>query len=201
MVLSPEGKKSSLPVLRVFKFYCLTNAIGGSQSPRWEPSQTEEPSSWLRITSEPLDSDCRCQGLAFLTTVEVPWHLSLCLVGVSCLPSCLTGCLPAFRWAQMPCCSAINMRGRAAGCPAAQGTSWGLWELLNLTSDLGKALTCRKDTASSHISSYCCLCAPCLSASRGRRRGGGRPVCWGRLGGHLAMVSTVNTILHKSSLK
>lgn len=84
---------------------------------------------------------------------------------------------------------------------AAQGTGWWLWESLDLTSDLGQALTCRKDTASSYVNSCCRLCSPRPSASGCRQQGGRWPVGWGRLGGHLAMVSTVNTILHKSSLK
>lgn len=97
-----------------------------------------------------------------------------------------------------------GLRGHAAGLPvvtAAQGTSWWLWESLDLTSDLGKALTRRKDTASSYVSSYCRLCAPRPPAPGRRQRGGRWPVGRGRLGVHLAMVSTVNTILHKSSLK
>ena len=102
---------------------------------------------------------------------------------------------------QMRCRSAIRTRGRGAVVTAAQGTSWWLWESLDLTSDLGKALTRKKDTASSYVNSYCRLCSPRPSASGCRQRGGRWPVGRGRLGGHLAMVSTVNTILHKSSLK
>lgn len=54
----------------------------------------------------------------------------------------------------------------------AQGTGWWLWESLDLTSDLGQALTCRKDTASSYVNSCCCLCSPCPSASGCRQQGG-----------------------------
>lgn len=77
--------------------------------------------------------------------------------------------------------------GGAAGQCGGLGHWWWLWELLGLASDLSKALAFRKDTASSHVSSA----ATELTVSVM-----GRVAAWG-LGGHLAMVSTVNTILHK----
>lgn len=147
----------------------------------------------------------RHRGSALLTAAELRWRRSPCPGG---------GVLPS-RSAPLASPAARlrsgGLRGRAAapqghvaGLPvvtAAQGTSWWLWESLDLTSDLGKALTRRKDTASSYVSSYCRLCAPRPSAPGRRQRGGRWPVGRGRLGVHLAMVSTVNTILHKSSLK
>lgn len=39
------------------------------------------------------------------------------------------------------------------GQHGGMGHWWWLWESLGLTSDLGKALACRKDTASSRVSS------------------------------------------------
>lgn len=50
-----------------------------------------------------------------------------------------------------PCATCV--RGGAMGQCGAMGHWWWLWESLGLTSDLGKALACRKDTASSRVSS------------------------------------------------
>lgn len=82
---------------------------------------------------------------------------------------------------------ATCVRGGAVGQHGGMGHWWWLWESLGLTSDLGKALACRKDTASSRVSSA----ATELTVSVV-----GWVAAWGP-GGHLAMVSTVNTILHK----
>lgn len=73
-------------------------------------------------------------------------------------------------------------RARIVG--VARGTSWWLWEPLDLTSDLGKALARRKDTASSCVGSRCLPCSPAPSASRRGQRGGRRPDGLGRAPSH-----------------
>lgn len=66
----------------------------------------------------------------------------------------------------------------------ARGTGGGLWEPLDLTSDLGKALTRRKDTASSRVGPRCLPPSPAPSSSRCGQGGGRRPDGLGRAPSH-----------------
>lgn len=174
-----RGKRPVSLFSGYLQFYCLTNARGSLPWCR-EPAHTEEPRTQLRMAAEAPDGVCRSRGGNAPGSEAVP---------------VLGGPLPlARRWPS----GGLGSVPRPRSIRVARGTSGGLWEPLDLTSDLGKALTRRKDTASSRVGPAARrLPRPPRPPGAGRGAAGG-PTAWG---GHLAMVSTVNTILHKSSLK
>lgn len=93
----------------------------------------------------------------------------------------LGGPLPlARRWLS----GGLGSMPRPRSIRVARGTSGGLWEPLDLTSDLGKALTRRKDTASSRVGPRCPPPSPAPSASRRGQGGGRRPDGLGRAPSH-----------------
>lgn len=75
MVLSLEGKESSLPVLRVFTVLLFNKCKG---FPALVVGTITSSGAQLRIASEPPDGVCWCQELAFPAAMELLWHLSLC---------------------------------------------------------------------------------------------------------------------------
>lgn len=108
MVLSLEGKNSSLPVLRVFTVLLFNKCEGF-------------PALLVgTITAE----ETRALGLALLTGVEMPRHLTRALAGVSCPSRSVPS---AWRGAGMPCCSAIGTHGRPPQHRAPAGGFGNCW--------------------------------------------------------------------------
>lgn len=160
-----RGKRPVSLFSGYLQFYCLTNARGSLPWCR-EPAHTEEPRTQLRMAAEAPDGVCRSRGGNAPGSEAVP---------------VLGGPLPlAHRWPS----GGLGSVPRPRSIRVARGTSGGLWEPLDLTSDLGKALTRRKDTASSRVGPRCPPPFPAPSASRRGQGGGRRPDGLGRAPSH-----------------